>query len=44
MRYTPAEADEDLVLYHTNILDQSQIRYIEYLYELEDRFLSAGLE
>lgn len=42
MRYTPTEADEDLMLYHTNILDQSQIRYIEYVYELEDRFPVCG--
>ncbi|MGC6508351.1 MAG: DUF2330 domain-containing protein [Myxococcota bacterium] len=43
MRYTPNEAGEDLVLYHTNILEQSQIRFIEYLYELEDRFPVCGM-
>ena len=42
MRYTPTEADEDLMLYHTNILDQSQIRYIEYVYELEEHFPVCG--
>lgn len=42
MRYTPAQATEDITLYHTNITETSQIRYIEYLYELEDRFEVCG--
>jgi hypothetical protein len=38
MRYTPTEAHQDLTLYHTNLTEQSQIRYIEYLLELEESF------
>ena len=43
MRYTPQQVEEELVLYHTNIAEQSQIRYIEYKEELEDRFPVCGL-
>jgi hypothetical protein len=43
MRYSPAQAGEDIMLYHTNITEQSQIRYIEYLYELEDVFEVCGV-
>ncbi len=37
-RYTPYEAGEDLVLYHSNMSDQIQQRYIRYQPFLEDRF------
>ena len=37
-RYTPQQATEELMLYHTNILDQSQVRYIQYEPYLEDKF------
>jgi hypothetical protein len=43
MRYTPQQVEEELVLYHTNIAEQSQIRYIEYKEELEDRFPVCGI-
>ena len=42
MRYTPEEADEDLMLYHSNLTEFSQIRYIEYESFLEDRFPVCG--
>jgi hypothetical protein len=42
MRYTPAQAHSDLVFYHSNITEQRQQRYIDYLYELEDRFPLCG--
>jgi hypothetical protein len=42
MRYTPEEADEDLMLYHSNLTTTSQIRYIEYEEFLEDRFPVCG--
>lgn len=38
MRYAPYEVDADLTLYHTNIDEQIQQRYIEYEPFLEDRF------
>lgn len=38
MRYTPFEAGEDLVLYHSNLDEQVQQRYITYETFLEDRF------
>ena len=37
-RYTPAQATEELMLYPSNLTEQMQYRYIEYKYELEDRF------
>ena len=43
MRYTPEQADEEVMLYNSNIMDQQQIRYIEYLYELEDSLRVCGL-
>lgn len=43
MRYTPTEATEDLMFYHSNMMDASQIRYIEYESFLEDRFPVCGL-
>ena len=42
-RYTPQQATEELMLYHTNIFEQSQIRYIEYEPYLEDRFPVCGI-
>ena len=42
MRYTPEEADEDLMLYHSNLTEFSQIRYIEHESFLEDRFPVCG--
>ena len=41
-RYTPAQATEELMLYQSNLTDQMQYRYIEYKYELEDRFPICG--
>ena len=41
-RYTPAQATEELMLYQSNLTDQMQYRYIEYKYELEDRFPVCG--
>ena len=43
MRYTPSQVEEELMLYHTNITDQEQIRYITYKPELEDRFPVCGI-
>jgi len=42
LRYTPDQAHSDLVLYKSNLTEQHQQRYIDYLYELEDRFPSCG--
>lgn len=42
VRYTPAQATEELMLYHSNILDNDQYRFIEYKWELEDRFPVCG--
>jgi len=42
-RYTPAQATEELMLYSSNITDQEQYRFIEYQYELEDRFPICGV-
>lgn len=42
-RYTPAQATEELMLYQSNITDQEQYRFIEYKYELEDRFPICGV-
>jgi hypothetical protein len=38
MRYTPGQADEDLVLYLSGLTEQQQVRYIEYAPFLEDRW------
>ena len=37
-RYAPEEATQDLMLYSTGLFEQSQQRYIDYVYELESRF------
>lgn len=42
-RYTPAQATEELMLYHSNIMDNDQYRFIEYKPELEDRFPVCGI-
>ena len=42
-RYTPQQATEELMLYHTNILEQSQVRYIQYEPYLEDKFPVCGV-
>ncbi|MBM76492.1 MAG: hypothetical protein CMK59_13885 [Proteobacteria bacterium] len=44
MRYTPEEAVEDLVLYPSGIIENSQMRYIQYSSELESRFPTCGIE
>ena len=41
-RCTPQQATEELMLYQTNILVQSQVRYIQYEPYLEDRFPVCG--
>ena len=41
-RYTPAQATEELMLYQSNLTEQMQYRFIEYKYELEDRFPICG--
>lgn len=41
-RYTPAQATEELMLYQSNLTAQEQYRFIEYKYELEDRFPICG--
>ncbi|MEL6342124.1 MAG: DUF2330 domain-containing protein [Myxococcota bacterium] len=38
MRYAPEEATQDLNLYLSGTQNATQQRYIDYLYELEDRF------
>lgn len=43
MRYTPQQAQEEVMLYNSNIFSQEQIRYIEYKPELEDRFPVCGV-
>jgi hypothetical protein len=44
MRYTPQQVEEhgEVTLYHTNIYDQEQYRFIQYKWELEDRFPTCG--
>ncbi len=42
MRYTPEQAHSDLTLYQSGIGDTEQIRYIEYAWELEDRWPMCG--
>lgn len=41
-RYTPQQATEELMLYPSNITSNDQYRFIQYLYELEDRFPICG--
>jgi hypothetical protein len=38
MRYTPEQATQDLVLYHSGTTDNEQLRYIQYMPQMEDRF------
>ena len=38
MRYTPVTADQDLVLYESGLQESRQMRFIQYAWELEDRF------
>jgi MYXO-CTERM domain-containing protein len=42
-RYTPAQATQDLSLYATGLTDQEQIRYIEYVHELEAYLPVCGI-
>jgi hypothetical protein len=41
MRYPAGEVDQDLVFYGSNLSDFTQLRYIEYEPELEDRFANC---
>lgn len=43
LRYTPEAATADVTLYESNITDYDQIKFIQYVYELEDRFPICGL-
>lgn len=43
VRYTPEQATQDLVLYNTGLTEATQLRYIQYLHELEDRFEVCGV-
>lgn len=43
LRYTPDEATQDLVFYASGIRDSSQVRYIEYVEELESDFEVCGV-
>ena len=42
-RYSPEQADEELMLYQSNITSNDQYRFIEYKWELEDRFPICGV-
>jgi len=42
MRYPPEAVDQDLVFYGSGLYDFTQIRYIEYVQDLEDRFPNCG--
>jgi MYXO-CTERM domain-containing protein len=42
MRYSPEQATQDLSLYNTGIRSSEQLRWIEYAYELEDRWPICG--
>ncbi len=42
VRYTPAQATQDLALYASGINEDGQIRYIRYLEELEETFEVCG--
>ena len=41
MRYPPGEVDQDLVFYASNLQDFTQLRYIEYDAQLEDRYANC---
>jgi uncharacterized protein (TIGR03382 family) len=43
LRYTAAEASQDVVIYPTHTVDAMQVKYIEYVHELEDRFPVCGV-
>ena len=43
MRYSPEQADQDLVLYPTGMTPTKQLRYIEYNEQLEDLFPVCGI-
>ncbi|HJN75768.1 MAG TPA: DUF2330 domain-containing protein [Myxococcota bacterium] len=43
MRYGPEAVDQDLVFYASGLYSTTQIRYIEYDRQLEDRFPNCGL-
>jgi uncharacterized protein (TIGR03382 family) len=43
LRYAPTDISQDVVVALSNITNSEQIRYIEYLPELEDRFPICGL-
>ena len=43
MRYSPEEATQDVVFYTTGRTDQEQVRYIDYVYELESQFEVCGV-
>ena len=42
LRYTPAEATQDLIFYHSRQTPQRQKRYIEYKEDFEDRYPLCG--
>lgn len=42
LRYTPEEATQDLIFYHSRQTPQRQKRYIEYKEEFEDRYPLCG--
>ena len=42
MHYAPEQVDQDLVLYESGLNDWSQLRWIEYAYELEAYFPICG--
>jgi len=42
VRYTPEQAADDLVFYHSKITDQTQTRFIEYNQQLEVEFPICG--
>ena len=42
MRYTPEQATQDVTLYQSGRQEQLQYRYIEYAYEMEDRWPICG--
>ncbi len=43
LRYTPEDATQDLVFYTSGLRDSSQVRYIEYVEDLESDFEVCGL-
>ncbi len=43
VRYAPEQVTQDLLLYNTGLIEQTQLRYIEYGQELEDRFPVCGV-